>query len=146
MEIYAIFWFVLFAVSDGQILRGTVIALSYVISKTALTLAVAYDAKDRNIKSEIIWSLLTLILGIPVAVIYAFFTFKLNTDNKSRIKSRIIFTIITVISTIALLLTVFGIPDPYLSDTEFSQKYDVAYENDTGELNELTYEQVISEN
>lgn len=57
-----------------------------------LTAAVSNDAKRKSLNSRIVWTFLTFVFGLPVAVLYALFTFKAGKysnrkENKKTISS-----------------------------------------------------------
>lgn len=68
-----------------------------------LTAAVSNDAKRKSLNSRIIWTFLTFVFGLPVAVLYVLFTFKAGKYSNRKENKKTIINGITAV----LLLAVF---------------------------------------
>lgn len=68
-----------------------------------LTAAVSNDAKRKSLGSRIVWTALTFVFGLPVAVLYALFTFKAGKYSNRKENKKTIINGVTAI----LLLAVF---------------------------------------
>lgn len=68
-----------------------------------LTAAVSNDAKRKSLGSRIVWSVLTFLFGLPIAVLYALFTFKVGKYSNRKENKKTIINGITAV----LLLAVF---------------------------------------
>lgn len=68
-----------------------------------LTAAVSNDAKRKSLSSRIVWTVLTFVFGLPVAVLYALFTFKAGKYSNRKENKKTIINGVTAI----LLLAVF---------------------------------------
>lgn len=68
-----------------------------------LTAAVSNDAKRKSLNSRIVWTFLTFVFGLPVAVLYALFTFKAGKYSNRKENKKTIISGVTAI----LLLAVF---------------------------------------
>lgn len=130
--------FLLFAITDGK--SSIVIALYsallviFVFARLILPFAIYYDAKDKRLDSSVMWTILSLIFGVPVAIIYAITTKKAD-DTKENIKYRKRFTVLTVISYVILIVSftcLVGFGDK--SPDDFDKDSYCTYENADGEL------------
>lgn len=68
-----------------------------------LTAAISNDAKRKSLSSRIIWTFLTFVFGLPVAVLYALFTFRAGKYSNRKENKKTIISGVTAI----LLFVIF---------------------------------------
>lgn len=100
-----------------------------------LTAAVSNDAKRKSLGSRIVWSVLTFVFGLPVAVLYALFTFKVGKYSNRKENRKTIINGVTAIllSAVFLLGSTGAIKCMNNYESTHFPSYIEAYKNSAGE-------------
>jgi uncharacterized membrane protein len=141
ITIYALIMLLLFSVEEEYEIV-TPIALLFVILAIVgiahiilITIAIIRDATAKKLGASWIWGVLTFAFGMPIALIYALFTHKIekHNDTASRRKN----LLCALLSVLLCIIFIAGIPlfsmyTQHYRDTHFSN-CSVYYETETGE-------------
>lgn len=133
--ILAVFWSSDYNYDLFTYITAILAATAGIIHIFPLTAAVLNDAKRKSLGSRIVWSVLTFLFGLPIAVLYALFTFKVGKySNRKENKKTIVNSVASLILLAIFLFGAYGVIKymQHYENTHFPA-YIETYKNDSDE-------------